>query len=130
MRVRLLAAVAISAAALTAIGLAAPAEADPTDGEFLITLSNGGVPYGDASNAISWAHTVCDFMDEGMSMNRTTMAFMDAKGWSVDDAGYFVGAAANLYCPWNVPASMRCAKFSEPLTPARISMCLRSSQGR
>lgn len=89
-----------------AIGLAVPASADKTDGEFLITLSNGGVPYGDATDAISWAHTVCEFMDEGKSMSRATMAFMQAKGWSIDDAGYFVGAAANLYCPWHVPADM------------------------
>lgn len=86
---------------------APPASADPNDGMFLITLENGGVPYGDPTETITWAHTVCDFMDQGKSMNRTTLAFQQAMGWSVDDAGYFVGAAANLYCPWNVPPEMR-----------------------
>ncbi|MGB3485951.1 MAG: DUF732 domain-containing protein [Mycobacterium sp.] len=29
-----------------------------------------------------------------------------AMGWSVDDAGYFVGAAARIYCHWNIPSGM------------------------
>jgi hypothetical protein len=66
--------------------------ADAPDGEFLIALSNGGVRYGDATDAISWAHTVCEFMDEGKSMTRATVVFQQARGWTLDDAGYFVGA--------------------------------------
>jgi hypothetical protein len=92
--------------ALAAPVLAAPASADGSDGTFLLSLDNGGVAYGEAGDAISWAHTVCDFMDEGKSMSRATTVFQAAKGWSIDDAGYFVGAAANTYCPWNVPAWM------------------------
>ena len=55
----------VLAGAVAAVGLAAPASADKTDGEFLNALSNGGVPYGDATDAISWAHTLCAFIDEG-----------------------------------------------------------------
>ena len=39
-------------------------------------------------------------------MTQATMAFMQARGWSVEDAGFFVGVAVNLYCPWYVPADM------------------------
>lgn len=101
--------VASIAAAATLITGAPSAKADVFDDAFLDTLDTFSVPYGNAAGAIDLAHTVCEVLDEtgahpayvGIVLAREAEGY-----WTLDEAGYFVGAAIGAYCPEHMPAGV------------------------
>lgn len=102
--------VASVAAAATLITGAPSAKADIIDDAlFLDTLQTYSVPYGNAAGAINLAHTVCQTLDEtgAHPAHVGIVLAQEAEGyWTLDEAGYFVGAAIDAYCPEHMPAGV------------------------
>jgi hypothetical protein len=93
----------VGAGVAVATTLASPAHADATDDVFLGVLDDEGITYPSATEAITAAVAVCDFLGEGNSLLGATTEVADATGLSVEDSGFFVGAATASYCPSESP---------------------------
>ena len=89
---------AVAAAGL-ATALAAPAFADPNDGIFINVLEDQGIPFSSEENAIGLATAVCDYMDAGQAPAQVAVEISAPAGWTVEQSGFFVGAATQTYCP-------------------------------
>jgi uncharacterized protein DUF732 len=83
--------------------LASPAHADGTDDIFIGVLDDERISYPSPAEAIKVAVAVCDFLGEGNSLLDATGEVADASGLSVEDSGFFVGAATASYCPSESP---------------------------
>jgi hypothetical protein len=86
-----------------AIGLAAPAHADPadTDADFLALLDKVGISYNSPELAISTGRKVCEMMDSGRSGPEVVKA-VTAKNPGFTNADRFVAIAVSVYCPNHV----------------------------
>jgi hypothetical protein len=98
---------------VAAVGLAAPAHADPNqspspsptsdpavDADFLAQLRQAGLNYSDPAAAISAAKTVCDLVDSGeQDTNIVNNLQLRNPGFSGNGAAKFTAIAANAYCP-------------------------------
>jgi hypothetical protein len=94
-------ALALSAGVL-ASGLvwAAPAQADPTDDEFLSALTNAGVGTADPANAAALGQQVCPMLAQpGQTAADVAANVADAGGMSLGPATMFTGLAISLFCP-------------------------------
>jgi uncharacterized protein YbjT (DUF2867 family) len=90
---------AVVAAAGLATALAAPAFADETDDIFINAIETEGIPYSSADNAITLADAVCDYVAAGQAPEQVAVEIMGPAGWTVEQSGFFVGAATGSYCP-------------------------------
>jgi hypothetical protein len=98
---------------VAAVGLAAPAYADPSqspspsptsdpavDADFLAQLKQAGLNYSDPAAAISAAKTVCELVDSGeQDTNIVNNLQLRNPGFSGNGAARFTAIAANAYCP-------------------------------
>ena len=89
-------AVLMSAAALLS---AAPASADPTDGEFVAALAKEGIVFTDQNTAIAIAHTMCAGVDKNEKSSVLALRLMKDTDLSLKQSGYFVGVSVSAYCP-------------------------------
>jgi hypothetical protein len=89
-------AVLMSAAALLS---AAPASADPTDGEFVAALAKDGIVFTDQNTAIAIAHTVCAELDKSNKSTILAMKLTKETNLPLNQSGYFIGASISAYCP-------------------------------
>lgn len=93
----------IMSAALVAAGLAtalaAPAVADPNDDIFINVIQNEGIPFSSEENAINLASAVCDYVGAGQAPEQVAVEISEPAGWTVEQSGFFVGAATQTYCP-------------------------------
>jgi hypothetical protein len=94
-------------AVCAALGLAAPASADPDgtpdDAMFLASLRSAGVIVANPTQAISIGHSVCGQMSKGKSGPQLVSDLqIDNPGLSADHAGVFVALAAKFYCPQQI----------------------------
>ena len=89
-------AVLMSAAALLC---AAPASADPTDGDFVAALAKEGIVFNDQNTAIAIAHTVCAELDKSNKSAILAMKLTKETDLSLNKSGYFIGASISAYCP-------------------------------
>lgn len=94
------------AIAVAAIGLAAPAHADPdpnadpaTDADFLSALRFAGITYQDPNAAISTAKTLCQLEDTGASEDEIIGNLQQRNGFSGNGAAKFTVIAVGAYCP-------------------------------
>ncbi|QBI96032.1 hypothetical protein SEA_MISSDAISY_52 [Mycobacterium phage MissDaisy] len=90
-----------------AIYSASPSEATSMDDLFIAALQAEGVPYYDnPDGAIELAHTVCDALDAGVGIGTVTLTVAQSGDgyWTVEQAGYFVGASIGAYCIEHAPA--------------------------
>ncbi len=71
----------------------------PPDEIFLLNLELGDVYYSSAESAIQVATMTCDKLAEGVDPVALQIIAVQAGGYSAYDAGYFIGAAVNAYCP-------------------------------
>ena len=94
---------AVLAGVALATAMAAPANADNTDSIFVSVLDEEGIPYTTASDAILVAKGVCVFLNEGNSLTDATLQVKKESGLSVEQSGFFVGAATAAYCPSQSP---------------------------
>jgi hypothetical protein len=91
-----------------ALGLAAPAYADPDSGApddavFLASLRSAGVIVANPTQAIAIGHSVCGQMAKGKSGPQLVSDLqIDNPGLSTDHAGVFIALAAKFYCPQQI----------------------------
>ena len=93
----------VLSAVAAGVAMAAPANADNTDSIFVSVLDEQGIPYTQASDAILVAKGVCVFLNEGNSLTDATLQVKNESGLSVEQSGFFVGAATAAYCPSQSP---------------------------
>jgi hypothetical protein len=112
----------IAGAALIAFGMgtglagvtAIPAHADPQsdqadqqaeqlDKAFLNALQQKGVRVKSSQDAIDLAHSTCDLLHRGGSVNDALLHVKNATSWSVDQITAFAGVAVYAYCRDKTP---------------------------
>jgi hypothetical protein len=100
------------ASVLVAVGLAAPAYADPdaandaaaasdpaTDADFLSALKFAGISYQDPNAAISAAKTLCQLEDTGATEDEIIGNLQQRNGFTGNGAAKFTVIAVGAYCP-------------------------------
>ncbi|PJE10639.1 MAG: hypothetical protein CK429_18750 [Mycobacterium sp.] len=93
---------AVLAAAVVALGLAAPAHGDPPgdDAAFLDALAKAGITVPDAARAVTSAQAVCGLMRNGETgLQVLTDVRNQDPGLTLDGAALFTAIASNTYCP-------------------------------
>jgi Protein of unknown function (DUF732) len=104
MRTRhLLAAVAVAIG--TATALAAPASADEQlDQAFLKGLQQKGVTVKSDEMALELAHSTCDVLNNGGTVNDALNMLTKKTKWSIQKSADFGGLAVYAYCRDKLPA--------------------------
>jgi hypothetical protein len=93
---------AVLASVGAAIGLAAPAQADP-NADFLAGLNNAGITYQGGSDAIGIGQRACQLMDQGHSEADVIKGMTEQNsGFTTDGATKFVQIAENTFCPQHI----------------------------
>lgn len=90
---------AFVAAAGLATTLAAPAFADQTDDVFISVIQDQGIPFSTPTDAIALAQAVCEYVGAGQQPEQVAVEISGPANWSVEQSGFFVGAATQSYCP-------------------------------
>ncbi|MEO3761710.1 DUF732 domain-containing protein [Mycobacterium sp. B14F4] len=89
--------------AVAAVGLAvacaAPAMADESDDIFISVLEAESIPFSTPADAIALAHAVCDYVAAGQAPEQVAVEISDPANWTIEQSGFFVGAATQSYCP-------------------------------
>ena len=88
-----------------AIGLGAPAHADPNqDQALLVSLQAAGIKYKDPASVIVTGKAVCDLAAEGKTGVEVVQVLQGANpGLSQENAARFTAIAAGVYCPSTLP---------------------------
>ncbi|WP_036457547.1 MULTISPECIES: DUF732 domain-containing protein [unclassified Mycobacterium] len=87
------------------IGCAAPAYADPGDGDggdaaFLSDLRAAGLTFAGSDQAIVAGHAVCSMANNGETgLQVVKQLTADNPGLTMDGAAKFAAVSANAYCP-------------------------------
>jgi hypothetical protein len=88
------------------IGLAAPAQAEPSstdpglDASFLAALDKAGITYRKGADAVGAAKTACGLMDQGQQEIDVIKHVTELNpGFTVSGAAKFTAIAASAYCP-------------------------------
>ena len=93
----------ILSALVAAVGLATltatPAFADDTDDIFISALEGQGIPVTTSDDAIALAEAVCEYVAAGQPAEQVAVEISGPANWSVEQSGFFVGAATQSYCP-------------------------------
>jgi hypothetical protein len=99
----------ILSALVAAVGLATltatPAFADDTDDTddtddiFISALEGQGIPVTTSDDAIALAEAVCEYVAAGQPAEQVAVEISGPANWSVEQSGFFVGAATQSYCP-------------------------------
>ncbi len=90
---------ALVAAAGLATLTATPAFADDTDDIFISALEGQGIPVTTSDDAIALAEAVCEYVAAGQPAEQVAVEISGPANWSVEQSGFFVGAATQSYCP-------------------------------
>jgi hypothetical protein len=87
--------------------VAVPAHADSQeeqlDQAFLNALQQKGVPVKSRQTAIGLAHSTCDLLHRGGTVNDALLHVKNATSWSVDQITAFAGVAVYAYCRDQTP---------------------------
>jgi hypothetical protein len=94
--------------------VATPAHADPTEDQqkqqaqqldqaFLNAIKQKGVQVTSSKDAIDLAHSTCDLLHRGGTVNDALLHVKNATNWSVDDVTAFAGVAVYAYCRDKTP---------------------------
>jgi hypothetical protein len=94
----------IAAVLASATALAATVHADPNDAQFLKNIrDNMGREITDSQALINSAHEICSELQQGKSAaDVITGVRLGNPQWNYDEAGFFVSASAEAYCPEKV----------------------------
>jgi Protein of unknown function (DUF732) len=89
-----------------AIGVAVPAQADPssadsgTDASFLAALRQAGISFNSGDGAVAAAKTACGLMDDGQPETDVIKHVTEQNpGFTISGAAKFTAIAASAYCP-------------------------------
>lgn len=69
-----------------------------SDAAFIAALTGHRIAYSSRSAVITLGHAVCDARRAGNTTAVVALTIAE-KGYSIEDAGYIVGAAQSAYCP-------------------------------
>ena len=83
----------------TAVTVAAPAHADPTNDSFLSALSNAGIGYNDPNATTALGQSICPMLVEPGKSFASVASSVGNQGISPDMAAFFTGIAISMYCP-------------------------------
>lgn len=84
----------------TAVGLAAPAYADPiADDSFLNALTNAGIGYNDPASTEQLGQSICPMLVEPGKSMASVYSTVSNNGINPDMAAFFTGIAISMYCP-------------------------------
>jgi hypothetical protein len=99
MKATLFFAVAAAAGAL-ALTLAPAAAAVPED-DFLDAIASNGITWEpvDTPAVIETGQAVCTDWGNGVGFSQEVAELVSATGWTLEQAGAFVGAATGAFCP-------------------------------
>ncbi|MBE1550002.1 hypothetical protein GGC64_004042 [Mycobacterium sp. OAS707] len=96
---------AIAVAVGTATALAAPASADDQlDQAFLKGLQQKGITVKSDQYALDLAHSTCDLLNGGGSVNDALNMIVKKTKWSTQKSADFGGIAVYAYCKDKIPA--------------------------
>lgn len=73
--------------------------ADETDDVFVSVIEAEGIPFSTPEDAIVLAHAVCDYVAAGQAPEQVAVEISEPANWTVEQSGFFVGAATQSYCP-------------------------------
>jgi hypothetical protein len=79
--------------------LAAPTQANPVDDQFLSSLSNAGVNYGDPGGAVALGQSVCPMLAQPGGTFAVAASNISGHGMSPGMAQMFTSIAISMYCP-------------------------------
>lgn len=85
--------------AATATALAAAAQADPNDDNFLGALNQSGVNFGDPANATAIGQSVCPMLAQPGGTFAAAASSVGSTGMSPQMAQLFTTIAIQTYCP-------------------------------
>jgi len=90
-----------AAVLMSSTALAAIAHADPNDAQFLKNIQdNMGREVTDSQALIASAHDICSQLQAGKPANAViTGVRLGNPYWDYNEAGYFVSASVEAYCP-------------------------------
>ena len=83
----------------TAVTVAAPAHADPTNDSFLNALSNAGIGFNDPNATTALGQSVCPMLVEPGKSVASVYSTVTNNGINPDMAAFFTGIAISMYCP-------------------------------
>jgi len=95
--IRLLAAAACLLTAAAA--LAAPAEADPADDNFIDALNHAGIDFGEPGNAMAVGQSICPMLAKPGGSLAAVASSVSKRGMSPQMAQMFTTIAIQMYCP-------------------------------
>ena len=83
----------------TAVTVAAPAHADPTNDSFLNALTNAGIGFNDPNATTALGQSVCPMLVEPGKSFASVASSVGNQGISPEMASFFTGIAISMYCP-------------------------------
>jgi len=88
---------------LTAVVAQPPlAHADPAD-DYIAELQRRGIDYSTPTAAINLGKASCQALQEGANVMAVIKTIEQNEGYSSRDTGIIIGAAANTFCPDQLP---------------------------
>jgi hypothetical protein len=91
------------ASSAAVIGLAAPAQADAADPNFVAALNNAGITYKNGSDVTGIGRRECQLMDQGHSESDVIKGMVDQNpGFTTDAATKFTQIAEQDLCPQHI----------------------------
>jgi hypothetical protein len=90
----------VAAAGAAALALAPSAAAVPED-DFLDAIASNGITWepADTPAVLDTGQAVCTDWTNGVSFSQEVAELVSATGWTLEQAGAFVGAATGAFCP-------------------------------
>ena len=85
--------------AVAAVLCAPPTLADQTDDAFITTLEKHRIVVTNAAALIAMGRTACTRLDKGQSPAAVALSVAKDTDLSPHEAGYFIAASINSYCP-------------------------------
>ncbi|HYB81122.1 MAG TPA: DUF732 domain-containing protein [Mycobacterium sp.] len=93
----------VAAGLVTAVAaLAAPAEADPADDNFIDALNHAGVDFGEPGNAMAVGQAICPMLAQPGGNVAAVASSLSGKGLSPAMASMFTSIAIQTYCPQEI----------------------------
>ena len=78
---------------------AAPALADETDDALVMLIQQEGIPFASPQSLVELAYATCEEVAAGKTREALAVEIAGPAKWTVEQSGFYVGAATELYCP-------------------------------
>lgn len=95
--------VVVAVALFGPLGAASTAHADAADDAFLAELQSDGVSDDTREAAIEAGRKVCEYLDQGKTLDQIVYDVVFSSRLPAYDSGFFVGASVRAYCPQHAP---------------------------